>query len=152
MWYNAFGVKEGFVSMPSRIAITVGSPAVIGSEMVDKTVDWLWSAIECGEIEVAFRAKLAFLEAEAIPADHTPGMPRAAGSLLEYTALVLAVRSALEASIDALCSAPRSMRVAKPCREALQRPRRISRRSDRSFSLADDAYKWRPSRQPCRDT
>ena len=77
MWYNVFGVKEGFVSMPSRIAITVGSPAVIGSEMVDKTVDWLWSAIECGEIEVAFRAKLAFLEAEAFPADHTPGMPRA---------------------------------------------------------------------------
>jgi hypothetical protein len=63
--------------------------------MVDKTVDWLWSAIECGEIEVAFRAKLAFLEAEVITAGHTPGMPRAAGSILEYTALVLAVRLVL---------------------------------------------------------
>ena len=87
--------------------------AVIGSWLTHQTV--------CGSLgiknravhqsEAAFRAKpapLSFLEAEAIPADHAPGNPTAAGGLVAYNAVVLAVRLALDAQIDAICTAPLS--------------------------------------------
>ncbi len=61
--------------------------------------------------ETGFRtspAPLSFLEAEAMPANHAPGNPTATGGLLAYNAVVIAVRLALEARLDAISTAPLS--------------------------------------------
>lgn len=59
----------------------------------------------------AFRAApapLAFLEAETEPSAHAPGHATAAGGLLAYNAVAMAVRLAVEGRVDAICTAPLS--------------------------------------------
>jgi 4-hydroxythreonine-4-phosphate dehydrogenase len=86
---------------------------IIGSWPTHRTVCRALG-LETGAVpqsDAAFRASpapLSFIDAEATPADHAPGMPTAAGGLLAYNAVVLAVRLALDARIDAICTAPLS--------------------------------------------